>query len=289
MKTPRLFAAALLALVVALGSSAQAGAQQAPYTAYGIGLQPGQVVVALVGGASCGSSTADAQGNWIISIPQTAPCNPTAGAMITFTLDGKATTAKETWNAGGAPKNIASGTTLVLAADTKPPVITAPADIVVTPAAGATGVAATHAQIAAFLAAATAIDDVDGVVEVTHDAPATFPVGTTKVTFTAKDKAGNVATKTAIVTVAAVKVGTTPGTFASAPADKGISLAAWNGGTVEAAVEAAGPGLASVWVFAGGNAIGYTVGAPAFVNASFLALFPGAEIPAGQILVLVKK
>jgi len=63
------------------------------------------------------------------------------------------------------------------------------------------GVSATQAAIAAFLSAATANDEIDGVVTVTTDAPATFPIGLTTVTFTAVDAGGNERTKTAVVTV----------------------------------------------------------------------------------------
>ena len=63
------------------------------------------------------------------------------------------------------------------------------------------GVSATQAAIAAFLSAATANDEIDGVVTVTTDAPATFPLGSTTVTFTAVDAGGNKRTKTAVVTV----------------------------------------------------------------------------------------
>ena len=63
------------------------------------------------------------------------------------------------------------------------------------------GVSATQAAIAAFLSAATANDEIDGVVTVTTDAPATFPLGSTTVTFTAVDAGGNERTKTAVVTV----------------------------------------------------------------------------------------
>ena len=63
------------------------------------------------------------------------------------------------------------------------------------------GVSATQAAIAAFLSAATANDGIDGTLTVTTDAPATFPLGLTTVTFTAVDAAGNQVTGTAVVTV----------------------------------------------------------------------------------------
>lgn len=72
--------------------------------------------------------------------------------------------------------------------DFEPPVITCPADIV----------ECSGANVA--LGIATATDNV-GVPAVTHNAPATFPFGTTVVTWTALDAAGNVATCQQRVTI----------------------------------------------------------------------------------------
>jgi len=88
-------------------------------------------------------------------------------------------------------------------ADTTAPVVSVPANITVA-ADSASGTAATHVDIAAFLSAATANDDIDGSISVSHDAPATFPAGTTtSVSFTASDAAGNTATATADITIEA--------------------------------------------------------------------------------------
>jgi FlgD Ig-like domain/HYR domain len=85
-------------------------------------------------------------------------------------------------------------------ADTTPPLITCPGDITVEPATP-DGTPATDPAIAAFLAGATASDDVDPAPGITHDAPAIFPVGTTTVTFRAMDATGNHAECSAAVTV----------------------------------------------------------------------------------------
>ncbi|MFH0344929.1 MAG: HYR domain-containing protein [Chromatiales bacterium] len=61
----------------------------------------------------------------------------------------------------------------------------------------------------------TATDNCDASVTVTSDAPAVFPLGTTTVTFTATDDAGNSASATTTVTV----VDTTPPTINSVTAD----------------------------------------------------------------------
>jgi hypothetical protein len=63
------------------------------------------------------------------------------------------------------------------------------------------GTPATDATIQAFLAGATATDNVEGAVAVTNDAPATFALGATVVTFTASDGSGNTGTAQATVTV----------------------------------------------------------------------------------------
>jgi hypothetical protein len=276
--------AVLLGAILVFGAPAtDAHAQSAPFTAYGIGVAAGQVVVAYDGAASCGSTTVDVGGNWMIAISAEAPCHPHDGDTITFTLQGRPTGASESWRTGGAPRDIAHGIALTAAVDTRPPAISVPADVSVVIAKDATSAQSTQPQIAAYLAAAKATDDFDGNVTVTNNAPAVFAIGTTAVIFTAKDKAGNESKVTGHVTVA---VGGGPGTFASPLPDTGITPVVWNGGSVDQLVSAGGTKVQSAWVFSNGQAIGYTVGAPGFVNAQFLGLFPGQQVPSGQILVL---
>jgi hypothetical protein len=57
------------------------------------------------------------------------------------------------------------------------------------------------AEISAFLAGATATDNVDGALAVTNDGLALFPLGETTVIFSATDAAGNLGTDSATVTV----------------------------------------------------------------------------------------
>jgi hypothetical protein len=92
------------------------------------------------------------------------------------------------------------GGTPVPAPDTVAPTVTAPSAAVFS-AVDAAGTPASSDGIAAFLGGATATDDVDGSVPVTNDAPDTFSLGDTTVTFSASDAAGNTATATAVVTV----------------------------------------------------------------------------------------
>ncbi len=82
--------------------------------------------------------------------------------------------------------------TLLTGPDTEPPVVTAPADIV--------GFEATGPTTPVDIGTATATDNV-GVTSLTNDAPAEFPLGTTTVTWTAMDAAGNSGTDTQDVTV----------------------------------------------------------------------------------------
>ena len=75
--------------------------------------------------------------------------------------------------------------------DTESPVVTAPADMTVE---------TTDTQTTVDIGSATATDNV-GVVSLTNDAPSTFPVGTTTITWTATDAAGNIGNATQKVTV----------------------------------------------------------------------------------------
>jgi hypothetical protein len=67
------------------------------------------------------------------------------------------------------------------------------------------------------------------------------------------------------------------------PAKGGVALVQWGGGPVDelqAAPADEGCDLTSTWVTSDGAFIDYVVGAPDFVNATFIAAV-GAEIPAG--------
>jgi len=107
-----------------------------------------------------------------------------------------------TWSATDANNNISTATQSVTITDLTAPVVTAPLAITVM-AAGAAGTPATDSAIAALLAGATATDAVGVVGLITHNAPLTFPVGITSVTFSATDAAGNIGTAIATVTIVA--------------------------------------------------------------------------------------
>jgi RHS repeat-associated protein len=118
---------------------------------------------------------------------------------VTVTNDAPATypvgTTTVTWTVTDANGNSSTATQFVTVTlnDVTPPTITAPANI----AAEATG---TNTSV--NLGTTTATDIVDGVMSVMNDAPASFPLGTTTVTYSATDAAGNISTATQLVTVA---------------------------------------------------------------------------------------
>ncbi len=81
------------------------------------------------------------------------------------------------------------------------PEVTAPAPITITVPQGTTSVPATDSAIAAFLAAASATDGQDGELEVSNNAPDSFPLGITTVTFSATDACGLTSEATSTVTI----------------------------------------------------------------------------------------
>ncbi len=122
-------------------------------------------------------------------------------AMIDASADGNVTVdvgAGAAVDLAGNPSDAAAQFTV--AVDTTAPIVVPPSDISVE---GDTvgGALSTNAMIAAFLLSASATDDIDPSVTITHDAPALLPLGDTVVTFTAQDDVGNTATATATVTV----------------------------------------------------------------------------------------
>lgn len=111
-------AAAAIMFSASLAVAGTANAQTPPATFYGKGLKSGDKVEAFIAGKSCGSATANAAGEWSISVPTTAACGPTAGAAVSFTLNGAAATATPaaTWQGGGLPADVANGYVLAAGA-----------------------------------------------------------------------------------------------------------------------------------------------------------------------------
>ncbi len=99
--------------------------------------------------------------------------------------------------AGNAATTV-TRTVQVLPPDVTPPEVTPPTDITIE-AESAAGASAE--SLVELLAAASALDDRYGPLEVVNDAPSIFPLGTTVVTFSAIDEEGNTGTASASVTV----------------------------------------------------------------------------------------
>lgn len=111
---------------------------------------------------------------------------------MTYTGD---TTLVVTWSFTDASGNVTTAAQNVIIADITAPSIAAPSNVSVTAnnaSCSATGVT---------LGTATTSDNCVGTITVTNDAPATFPLGNTTVTWTATDVAGNTAQSMQTVTV----------------------------------------------------------------------------------------
>ncbi|RJQ09666.1 MAG: hypothetical protein C4558_05985 [Dehalococcoidia bacterium] len=116
--------AAVAAAIVLFGVIVQPVSAGAPYTAYGVGQKPGAMIAASVGGASCGPAVVvSAQGNWLMSIAETAPCAPKEGDIISFTVDGQLADQTVIWTQGGAPADASRG--IALTVTVKAPTATA--------------------------------------------------------------------------------------------------------------------------------------------------------------------
>lgn len=105
-----------------------------------------------------------------------------------------------TFSIADSSNNVVTTTAVVTVADTNGPTVVAPASITVA-ATDANGTAASDTAITSFLNSASASDAVDGAVAATNNAPVTFPLGDTLVTFTSNDDAGNAGSASATVTV----------------------------------------------------------------------------------------
>ena len=98
-----------------------------------------------------------------------------------------------TWSATDAAENTGTATQTVTVDDTTAPLVTAPEDVTVSSPATVSDIGS-----------ATANDLVDGVVTATADDSGPYPVGTTIVTWSAMDNAGNTGTAMQMVTVTGV-------------------------------------------------------------------------------------
>ncbi len=68
-----------------------------------------------------------------------------------------------------------------------------------------------------------------------------------------------------------------------------VSLVVFDGGSVNALLDALGGDVVSVWASSGGGLRGYAVASPAFANAGFTSLFPSGLIPASYPFLVVTR
>ena len=150
-------------------------------------------------------------------------CTPASGSLFPL---GKTTV---TCNASDISGNSGHASFAVTVVDTTAPRLNVPTAITMT---SQTSLPASDSTIAAFLASANASDLVDGKVLVTNDAPASFPIGSTTITFTATDKSGNKTVASSSVTLTIVNVPPPVVTDAKPPTPVGKLTARGSNGTV---------------------------------------------------------
>lgn len=151
-----------------------------------------------------------------VSVKNNAPADfPVGDTLVTFTATDSCQ------NRGSAQATVS-----IQIADNSIPVVTAPTPLTITAPLCATSVPQTDAAIAEWLALATAEDPEDGPLPVTNDAPVDFPLGDTRVTFSATDSVGAIGTDTSTVTV-----NETPNTEPVVTAPPALNITVPNGTT----------------------------------------------------------
>ena len=131
--------------------------------------------------------------------PPVAADNCTATPDIALSNDAPAVfslgSTEVTWTAVDAAGNSASCVSTVTVVDSLSPVLTCPADIAVDPNAGCSYVGA-FGEVSATDACSPQES-----IAITNNAPGSFPAGTTELTWTAADEAGNMSSCTQLVVV----------------------------------------------------------------------------------------
>ena len=205
----------LVATVTGVVNSAQVGVYTLSYSVLDTAGNAAQVitrtvtvtdqtkpVISLIGGAvmTIGTGTQFIDPGTVVTDNVDLALVATATGLVNTAVVGSYTI---TYSVSDSSNNAALPVvrTVNVSSDLIAPTVMAPAPIVVA-ALQPGGTPVTNAQIANFLASATASDNIGVVGPITHNAPTiTFPVGTTTVTFTALDAAGNSGSASATVTV----------------------------------------------------------------------------------------
>jgi len=145
--------AAVVAVLVgtALLNGASVHAQNPPATYYGVA-SSGDQVGASIGGTVCTTVTADAAGEWVISLAD-GSCGgaATSGATVAFTLNGAAADQTEVWSSGGVPTDLVNGITLTVTAPAPAPA-PAPEPVPAPPDTGNAGFAINQGSVSPWLA-----------------------------------------------------------------------------------------------------------------------------------------
>jgi hypothetical protein len=130
----------------------------------------------------------NADGNLSSSITHNAPgVFPLGSTLVMFSVTDSS-------------NNTSTAQASVTVTDQTPPVVTPPVQLTVISSNGQP-IPATDPAILTFLGSATALDNVDGSLSTTHNAPSQFPLGTTIVTFSATDDAGNTGTSASTIII----------------------------------------------------------------------------------------
>lgn len=87
-----------------------------PFTAYGTGATADDEIGVWAGSTLCTTTTADASGNWgPVQVGESlGDCTFADGDTVSFSLNGIVADQTETWAAGGAPTDVATGTVLTV-------------------------------------------------------------------------------------------------------------------------------------------------------------------------------
>lgn len=120
----------------------------------------------------------------VISVTNNAPANAQYSIGVTVI----------TWTAKDAAGNSATATQKITVVDNQLPTISAPADVTITISASQTNASNVQLGLPVYS------DNVSGAT-ITNNAPASFPIGTTIVTWTVTDVSGNTATATQTIIV----------------------------------------------------------------------------------------